>query len=287
MKKNKYRKLVRDWVFIVLGSAIYAAGVAFFLDPNSLAPGGVSGVAIVLNRLIHLPTGSIILCLNIPIMILGTWKLGFRMLYTTIFATVFSSAVIDLIAPLGALTQDPFLAAIVGGACSGFGIALVFKAGATTGGTDVLARLVKLKFPYMKLGKMMLFLDGSVVIAAALVFRDIDKAFYAGFALVIFSLIFDAALYGPDSAKLVYVISDEHKKITGELLKLDIGVTYLKGMGAYTSQEKRVILCAMRKQLFPQMQEIVREVDADAFLIVTSANEIFGEGFKSHYDQQF
>lgn len=287
MKKTSYKKLIRDWVFILLGSAIYAAGVAFLLDPNNLAPGGVSGIAIVLNRLIHLPTGVIILCLNIPIMIVGTWKLGFRVLYTTIFATVFSSAIIDLIAPFGALTHDPLLAAVIGGTCSGFGIALVFKAGATTGGTDVLARLIKLKYPYMKLGKMMLFLDGTVVVAAALVFRNIDKALYAGISLVIFSLIFDAVLYGPDSAKLVYVISDRHQQIVQELLKLDIGVTYLRGIGAYTNHDKCVILCAMRKQLFPQMQEIVRESDPDAFLIVTSANEIFGEGFKSHYNQQF
>lgn len=268
---------------ITLGCALYAVSVSLFLNPNQLAPGGVSGIAILINHLAGFPTGTLILLLNIPLMLVGVWKLGFRFLILTIYAVGISSLMIDLLSHVDPLTHDPVLAAVFGGASLALGLGLVFKAGATTGGTDILVRLLKLRWRYIRTGSLFLLTDALIIAASALVFRKIDIALYAVIAAFINSTVFDLVIYGPDGAKMVFIITDKSAEITQHMLKeLELGVTLLYGEGAYTMQDKRVIFCAMKKQLLPQVQELVRELDPWAFLIVTSANEVLGEGFKDH-----
>ena len=266
---------------ILLGTVLYAVAIGLFLDPNQLAPGGVTGIAIIVNRLLDLPTGVLILCMNIPLLILGAWKFGLRLLLSTIFAIGASSVMIDLLAPLGPLTDDRLLAAVAGGALLALGMGLVFKAGATTGGMDIAVRLIKLRLKHIKTGRLFLLTDSVVVLASAIVFGDIDLGLYAALAVIVSSTVFDMVLYGADGAKLVYIITEREDAITRRILEeLEIGVTHLQGKGTYTDTDKRVILCAMRKQLLPQVQDIATAEDPLAFLIVTSATEIFGEGFK-------
>jgi len=266
---------------IVLGTVLYAVAIGLFLDPNQLAPGGVTGIAIIVNRLLALPTGVLIVCMNIPLLILGAWKFGLRLLLTTIFTIGASSVMIDLLAPYGPVTDDRLLAAVAGGALLALGMGLVFKAGATTGGMDIAVRLIKLRFKHIKTGRLFLLTDSVVVLASAIVFGDVDLGLYAALAVIVSSTVFDMVLYGADGAKLVYIITGQEDAITRRLLdELEIGVTHLQGSGAYTDTDKRVILCAMRKQLLPQVQDIATVEDPLAFLIVTSATEIFGEGFK-------
>jgi len=266
---------------ILLGTVLYAVAIGLFLDPNQLAPGGVTGIAIIVNRLLDLPTGVLILCMNIPLLILGAWKFGLRLLLSTIFAIGASSVMIDLLAPLGPLTDDRLLAAVAGGALLALGMGLVFKAGATTGGMDIAVRLIKLRLKHVKTGRLFLLTDSVVVLASAIVFGDIDLGLYAALAVIVSSTVFDMVLYGADGAKLVYIITEREDAITRRILEeLEIGVTHLQGKGTYTDTDKRVILCAMRKQLLPQVQDIATAEDPLAFLIVTSATEIFGEGFK-------
>lgn len=271
---------------LTLGSVLYAAAIALFLDPNQLAPGGVSGTAIIINYLTDLPTGMVVLCINIPLMLLGLWKLGVRVMLSTVFCTVLSSFAIDVIARWGALTTDPLLAAIAGGALLALGMGLVFRAGGTTGGSDIIVRLIKLRYPYVKTGKLFLLTDSVIVAASGFIFRNIDRALYATIAMVVFTYVLDTVLYGADGAKLLYIITEADQPIAARLLELDVGVTYLKGIGGYTQHPKKVILCAMHKQIFPKAREIVRQEDPNAFMIVTSATEIFGEGFKDHHHQQ-
>ena len=278
---KKHLNPVLQYAGILVASALYAAAIALFLDPNHLAPGGVSGIAIIINQLTQIPTGTLILIMNVPLMALGMWKLGFKFLLSTLVAVISSSIFTNLLAPYGPLTTDPLLAACAGGALLAVGMGLLFKLGATSGGTDILIRVIKLKYKHLKTGSLFLITDCCVIAASALVFRNVDLALYAAIATILSSFCLDLVLYGRDEAKLVYLITDHEKAIANRLLEeLEIGVTYLQGQGAYTRDNKKVILCAMQKRLLPKVQEIAMEEDPFVFLIVTSASEIFGEGFK-------
>ena len=278
---KKHLNPVLQYAGILVASALYAAAIALFLDPNHLAPGGVSGIAIIINQLTQIPTGTLILIMNVPLMVLGMWKLGFKSLLATLVAVISSSIFTNLLAPYGPLTTDPLLAACAGGALLAVGMGLLFKLGATSGGTDILIRVIKLKYKHLKTGSLFLITDCCVIAASALVFRNVDLALYAAIATILSSFCLDLVLYGRDEAKLVYLITDHEKAIANRLLEeLEIGVTYLQGQGAYTRDNKKVILCAMQKRLLPRVQEIAMEEAPCAFLIVTSASEIFGEGFK-------
>lgn len=286
-EKKTMKRRVLDYIQITLAALLYSIAVSLFLDPNALAPGGVTGIAIILNRLTGLETGTLVLVINIPIIAVGTWKFGLRFILSTMYCTVLTSGFINLLAPFGAATGDPFLAALVGGALMAVGIGLVFKAGATTGGTDIIIKLLRLKFPYLKTGRLFLITDALIVTASALLFRNLDVALYAGLVVFINSVLLDVVLYGRDGAKLIFIISDSHEAITRRLLEdLDIGVTYISGFGAYSGKEKKVIMCVMKKQISPQAETIVREEDPGAFMIVTGATEIFGEGYKSIYSEK-
>ena len=278
---KKHLNPVLKYGGILAASLLYAAAIALFLDPNQLAPGGVSGIAIIVNHLLPIPTGTLILMMNVPLLLLGMRKLGFQFVLSTLVAVISSSIFTNLLAPYGPLTTDPLLAACAGGGLLAVGMGLLFKLGATSGGTDILIRVIKLKYKHLKTGSLFLITDCCVIAASALVFRNVDLALYAAIATILSSFCLDLVLYGRDEAKLVYLITDHEKAIANRLLEeLEIGVTYLQGQGAYTRDNKKVILCAMQKRLLPRVQEIAMEEDPFVFLIVTSASEIFGEGFK-------
>ncbi len=273
---------------MTVAPAIYAAGVSFFLDPNALAPGGVTGISVILNRLTGMQTGTWILILNLPILTVGAWKFGLRFIISTVYCTFLTSVYTNFFHSMGALTGDSFLAALAGGTLTAVGMGLVFKAGATTGGMDIIVKLLRTKLPYLRTGRLFLLMDIAVVGASVLVFRNLEKALYAGMSIFVTSLVLDAVLYGRDGAKLIYIISDRHEAITARLLgELNIGVTYMSGAGAYSGRKKHVILCVVHKNLFPRVEEIVRQEDDMAFMIITSATEIYGEGYKSLYGEKY
>ena len=286
-EKKTTRQRIKDYLVITFASAVYAVAVSLFLDPNSLAPGGVTGIAIILNRLTGLETGTWVLFINIPIIALGTWKLGWRFILSTGYCTLISSLFINLLSPFGAVTEDLLLAAVAGGCLMAVGLGLVFKSGATTGGTYIIVKLLRIRFPQLKTGFLFFVTDAVIVAASGIVFKNVDVALYAGIVIAINSLLMDVVLYGRDGAKLVFIISDKHENITKRILEeLDIGVTYISGSGAYSGKEKNVIMCVMKKQISPRAEAIVREEDPLAFMIVTSATEIFGEGYKSIYSEK-
>lgn len=284
---KKAKRILKNYIIITIASVIYAVAISLFLDPNSLAPGGVTGIAIILNRIIGVETGTLILLLNVPVLILGAWKFGGGFILSTLYCTVLSSVLTNLMAPVGAVTEDPLLATLAGASLMAVAMGWIFKAGATTGGMDIVVKVLRLKVPHLKTGSLYLFIDATVVTASAFVFRDIDRALYAGVVVFIASILLDLVLYGRDGAKLIYIISDHSEKITARILEeLDIGVTYVKGTGAYSGKEKNVIMCVIKKQLAPKAEEIVKEEDPLAFMIVTSATEIYGEGYKSYFSEK-
>lgn len=278
---------VLDLIVMTLGAVIYAAGISLFLDPNSLAPGGVTGISIILNRITNIETGTWILLLNIPILIIGTWQFGVRFIMSTLYCTALTSLGTNVLVAYGPVTNDLVLAAVVGGGMLATGMGLVFKAGATTGGIDIIIKILRLKIPYLKTGALYLAMDAAVVIASAFLFHNIELALYAGVAAFVSSMVLDVVLYGKDGAKLIYIISDHFEDITKRLLEeLNIGVTYVNGMGAYSGKEKNVIMCVVRKNLSPKVEEIVKQEDPLSFMIVTSATEIYGEGYKNLFSEK-
>ena len=288
MDKKKIGKKVLGYVLMTLACFCYAVGISLFVEPNNIASGGVTGIAIILNKAIGGSTGIWFFVINIPILLIGMWKFGFKFLMSTVYCTTIISVFTDLLSHYGSpLTNDVLVATIAGGMLTATGMGGVFKAGATTGGMDIVVKLCKLKFPYMKTGSLFLIMDFLVVLASAFVFQDIDRAFYSAMEVFVTSTLLDLVLYGKDGAKLIYIISDKSEKIAARLLdELNIGVTYMEGQGAYSGREKKVIMCVTKKQIAPRAEEIVKEEDPNTFMIVSSASEIYGEGYKSYFSEK-
>ena len=284
---KKIPRALKNYILVTIGCVLYAAGVSLFLAPSELASGGVSGIAIIINSIIDfLPTGTWVVILNVPIMIAGVWKLGAKILLPTFYALGVSAGAMTLFELFFPPVTDNVLLACVGGAVLvAAGIGLVFRGGATTAGTDIIVKLLRLKFQHISTGAIFLFTDGLICLASGLVFGDIDKALYAGIAVFIQMYVLNVVLYGSDEARMVYIISERDEEIAERLLKeVDAGATFLRGNGAYTGKDRKVLMCALRMRAVPQAREIIKQVDSDAFVIVTKATNVFGEGFKSHVE---
>lgn len=279
--KKTWLRTVRDLILIAAASAVYAVGISLFLDPNNLAPGGVTGISVILNRLSGIETGTLYFLLNVPIVLLGIWKFGVRFIIKTAYAIVLTSFFTNLFSGYGALTEDPLLAALAGGVLIAVGIGLVFKAGATTGGMDIIIKIIRQKYKHLKTGFLFQCTDMVIVAISGFLFRDLNIALYALIAVMISGKALDYVLYGGDEAKMVYIITGKPREVGRKILEgLDVGITYLHGRGGWTGQEKQVIFCVVRRQLGPRIEEIVKEEDPSAFMIITSASEIYGEGYK-------
>ena len=285
MKKNILNE-VKNLILIAVASLIYAVGISLFLDPNQLAPGGVTGIAVILNRLVNVETGTLYFLLNVPIVILGIWKFGFRFIAKTAYAIVMVSALTNLLAPVGALTDDLLIAGAVGGVLTALGIGLIFKAGATTGGTDIIIKILRLKYRHLKTGFLFLCSDIIIVTISAIVFRNVEVAFYALLTVIISGKALDYVLYGGDEAKMLFIMTREPEAIGKRLMEeLEVGVTYLHGQGGWTKEEREVVFSAVPNRLGAEVQDIVKQEDPTAFMIVTSANEIYGEGYTDFFEE--
>lgn len=278
---------MKKYAIITAAAFVYAAGVSLFTDPNNMAPGGVTGISIILSRLVPLSTGTLILLLNIPILLFAVWKFGIRFTVSTIYATVLISLFTNVLSAYGGATDDILLAALVGGTLSAAAIGVIFRAGATTGGMDIVVKALRLHFPHLKTGKIFFIADALVVTLSGIVFRDLNAALYAALSAICASFVMDIVLYGRDEAMMQYIISAHAEQIAGRLLSdLDIGVTYINGQGAYSGDNKKVILCVVKKPVSPRVEEIVRQEAPEAFMIITSATEVFGEGYKSYFSER-
>ena len=280
---NRIKKIL----FIMIGAAFYGAGISLFIDPNDFAPGGISGLSIILNRVIPLDTGTLFLLINIPIMIFGAWKFGKRFILRTLFAIVLVSFFTNLFIRFKPLPPDPMLAAVFGGGVVALGIGMVLRSGATTGGTDVIIKYLRIKKPYLRTGTLFLIFDAVIIGTGWLVFQNLDVILYSAVSAMVTSQVLDLVLYGKDEANLIYIISDVSEKITNRILEeMQIGVTHLQGSGGYRRKDKQIILCVVKKQSAYRIEEIVKQEDEKAFMIVTSASEIYGEGYKSYFGEK-
>ena len=282
-------KLIKEFCVLAVGSLLCGIGIGLFLSPNRLAPGGVSGISIILNSITHIETGSIIFMINIPLVLLGFWKLGFPMMLRTFFCVLLTSYFTNnaLVWFGEYATDDKLISALAGGVLVGWSIGMIMKKGSTTGGTDIIVRILRKKYPHIKTSAIFAVMDIGIVAASAFVFKDLIVALYASIAVVTTNIVLDKVLYGSDEAKLVFIISDKSAEIVKRLLEdVDVGATYIKGKGAYSGTDKDIIMAVMRKVLAPKAEEVVKDVDPTAFMIFTSATEIYGQGYKNIFSEK-
>ena len=275
-------KTLKRYGLITVACALYALGFNWFFVPNHFTVGGFTGVAQIINHFLPmLPVGTIALVLNIPLFILGWQKIGRDLLISSLYATAVSSLMIDVLSSIHTFSpMDPILACIYGGIVTGIGCGLLLHESATTGGTEMAARLLKLKFQGLSIGSLCLGLDVAVTIGYALCFRDMTRAMYGVVALYILSLLIDRVVYGPNASKVAYIISDKSKEIAAAILKeMDRGVTALDARGMYSGNRKDVLFCVVSRKEIAQLKELIVGHDAQAFVIVSDAREVLGEGF--------
>ena len=283
--KESLRKTLLAYVWITLASVIYAIGFNWCYEPNQIGFGGITGVAQIINAVLPwAPIGTVVILLNAPLFLLGWRLLGGHLLLSSLYAMFISSLAIDLLHMVYTFRpMDPVLATIYGGVLMGGSLGIVFLQGATTGGTDLIARLLKPKLAWLPLGKPLMAIALVVILAVAAAFGNVYSALYGVVALYLSAKVMDMVLYGLDTAKVAYIISQDPQTIAYRLTReLDRGVTILQGRGAWSGQDKEVLMCAFKQRQIVAMKRMVKEIDPDAFLIVCDAHDVMGEGFRQY-----
>lgn len=285
MKQN-FLQALKTYGVITLGSALYAVGFTWCYQANNIAFGGITGAAQIIHVLLPwAPIGTVVILLNIPLFILGWRLIGGKLLVSSLYAMAVSSVMIDLLnlAYRFQPMEDPLLAAMFGGVLMGASLGVIFLVGGTTGGTDLMARLIKLRLTWLPMGKLVMAVDLVVIVATAVVFKSLNSALYGIVALYISSLVMDGVLYGMDNAKVAYIISDHAPEIAEAIIRdLDRGVTVLHGQGAYSGAAKNVLMCAFKQRQIVSLKKLIQERDPTAFLIVCQAHEVLGDGFRGY-----
>lgn len=283
MKKRIWKEIL--WAgTTAIGSALFALGFAMFLIPNDINTGGISGLAMILRELLGFGSiGTLTLLMNIPLFLIGGLKIGKRFFAGSLIGMVVSSVLMDLFALIPFATPEPLIGGLYGGVLCGAGLGLVFMAGASTGGSDILVRLLKKKYRNLPIGSISMMFDAMVVLLTGLVFRDISKALYSGVVVFVCGQVIDAVVYRFDYSRVALIISKEHEKIAKAISdQLDRGATYLHGSGSYTHQNIEVVLAVVRKGQLAELKELVMDIDENAFVIVQEAHQVLGDGF-AHY----
>lgn len=281
---SRLKRSIIDYIFFLLGSSLFSFGFSYFIDPNHISPGGLTGVAAVINYLSGLSTGAVLFLLNIPVLLLGFKKIGGKFLFKTLFVTALTSFLIDLFSRiLPAFNGERLLAAIFGGALSGLGLSLVMLRGGTTGGVDVIAVVLKRKFPYLSMGRLVLILDGVVVALAAICYREIESALFAVVTIFISGKVMDTMLYGNDRGRMIFIVTNRGSDMAKAILRdLHRGVTVVPSYGGYKGESNQTLLCAVRHTEVSRAIETVRNTDPTAFTVVTLTGGIFGLGFDNN-----
>ncbi len=285
MEHQKLKHFLLDALVMTGGAMAYAVCVNAFTAPNNIAAGGITGVATMLQYVFGTPIGLMVFLINLPIVIWGVVEIGYKLVVKTLAAIVLSSVMIDLFARfVPAYRGDPILVAIFAGVCEGIGLSLTFTRGATTGGTDLVARILGRRLPQLSMGKLMLAIDGIIVAASAFVYGSIENAMYACIVIFVSTSLIDSILYGTDvgTGKLFFVMSPQVREMGDRIMReVERGVTYLDSQGGYSKEPGQTLLCVVRRFEVYQVQSIIRAVDRNAFVVIGDAGEITGEGFKS------
>ncbi len=278
---NKLKTFLTDTAVYILGGVLYSISVNCFLSKNQILNGGFTGFATITNYLFGLPIGTVIFLLNIPLFVISYKKLGIRFVISSFWATFIMSALIDIGDFLPVYRGDLLLASLFGGVLSGAGLGVIFINGATTGGTDIIAKLIGLKYPHISLGKTIFLVDLAIITLGGLVYKNIESSLYAAVVIFVSTQTIDYLIFGVHRSSLILIITEKGDELR-RIITNDIrrGVTLLKGSGGYTGGEKDVLICACYDNQTGKFVKKIKAFDEKAFLIITNAKEILGEGFK-------
>ena len=281
--KKSLRRWVIDILVMILAAAIYSLGVHIFISPNDIAPGGVTGIAIILTRFWGISVGTLIFLLNIPLIIAGFILLNkttmIKTMISVVLITVFTNLAEMFVPVYDASGGNGVVAAIFGGAAMGIGLGLGYNRESTSGGTDILTKIIGKYHTDFKLGAIQAVLDGVVVVMGFVVYRDVNTVLFAAIAIFVQSKLIDTIVYGSQESRFMLIFSENYKEIAEEILKQSNGVTLFKGEGAYSGNERQVLATAVHRSNYSKVKRIVKTADPKAFVITTSANEVYGEGF--------
>lgn len=288
MDSKKTKTLLVDILFDFMAGIIFGTCVNFFTAPNHIAPGGITGVATLINYVFHVPIGTMSFLLNVPLMIVAFKFLGTRFSFRTMKSMTIISLMVDVVgwafasAGITGYSGDVILAGLMGGVMTGFSLALVFLRGSTTGGLDIVSRLLKKKFPHISIGHLLFAADFCVLTLSVIVYGNIESGLYGLVTIFASSRMLDTVLYGGDKGKSVTIVSARSTEIAKAIQdNLRRGVTLLHGEGAYSAQQQKIILCAVRDNQYPMLKRVVHDIDPQAFIIVNEATEILGYGFRA------
>ena len=271
---------------ILLGCTVFSLGFDLFLDPNNINVGGITGIAMILRELLGFGSiGAYFAAINIPLFLLGYKELGRRFFIGSMLGMLFSTVLLDLLTIIPVPKIDLMLAALYGGGLTGLGLGLVFMAGASTGGSDIMAKLLRKRFRRLKLSRLMLILDIITVTLTGVVFHDITRTLYSALPLYVSALVMDSVIYGLDYSSMALIISDKYSKIVAEIArKLERGTTLLDAHGGYHGDSRQVVMCAIRRRQITELKDLVSRIDPNAFMILQDAHQVLGEGFMRYSD---
>lgn len=281
--RETFKDMIKALILDLLGAVSLSVCVTMFVVPNKIAPGGVSGIAVMLNYLFGLPVGMTGLVLNAPLLLIAYRKLGKYFLYQTLRSLLVYTVVVDtFFSHPPVYVGDPLLAALFGGVFGGLATGFIFQHGSTGGGTDIVTRLMQKRYPYISVGQMVVGINAAIMLVAAMVYQNFESALYGLVMTFTSGRVADAILYGADMGKYAMIVTDRPDEMAKQIIALlHRGATILHGTGAYKMEERSVLLCVVRKQEFFRLKGIIREVDPNAFVIVSDAAQILGKGFKS------
>lgn len=292
IKAKSILSSVTELLMCVVGTFMYAAGVSLFVTPLKFAAGGVTGLGILVNYLMpFISTGTFVFVANIPLFVLAWRKFGFRFIARTVFSTAIMSGFIDLISYLATRYdlafhgEEKLVGAIFGGIIAGAGLGVVFLGGATTGGLDILARLLRLKFPHFSVGKLILICDFVVVVLSGVVYKSVESVLYSIIIIFLSSLAVDYVVAGRSHSKLLFIMTDSYEEVTRDIIALcGRGVSIIPAQGGYTGQDRKLLMCVVRAHEVSRVRSVIASYDKKPFIIIADSSEVLGQGFKAHND---
>ena len=277
-------KTTVSFLKILAGCALFSLGFNLFLVPNGLNAGGLTGLSMLIVRLVGFGTvGSLTLLMNLPLFAISGLKIGKRFVIGSLVGMLFSSVFIDVFTLIPPPQTEPLIGCVYGGVICGIGLGVVFAEGASTGGSDIIVRLIKMKWQHVPIGSISIGFDLTVAILTGVVYHDISRTLYSGIAIFICGKVIDSVVYSFDYSKVALIISKEHKKIADVINeKLERGATYLDGEGYYSGEPTKIVLSAVKKHQIAELKQLVVEIDPDAFIIVQEAHQVLGDGFSRY-----
>ncbi|MDO5014405.1 MAG: YitT family protein [Clostridia bacterium] len=281
IKQTKIYNFILDVIVCILGAAAYAYSLTTFTIPNHIAPGGANGIATIINYLTKFPVGITITLLNLPLLVIAFKVYGIKFTFKTLLCVPLVSIFVDVAPKFKPYVANPLMAAIFGGMLAGIGAAMLFSRAATAGGSDLLAKLLRRKWAHISMGSIMLSIDAIVVISSGFVFKNVESVLYAIICIFTQSATVNYLLYGRGYGKVFLIFTNNYDVISKSIIKeVGRGVSILNSVGAYTGEEKKVLICAVRKSEITKVSKLIQKYDEKAFVITTEASEIFGQGFK-------